>query len=80
MRASQIETGIKDIGVYIDVNPHKEKKLNLGTGSNSCNASSNSSLINTDKLLEKSVLTAGFEKLESVPIPYTKKRSNWRID
>nr|CAH0112632.1 unnamed protein product [Daphnia galeata] len=65
--ASQIETGMKDIGVYIDVNPHKEKKLSVGTGSNSCNATSNSSLINTDKLLEKSVLTAGFEKLESVP-------------
>ncbi len=67
MLASQIETGMKDIGVYIDVNPHKEKKLSVGTGSNSCNATSNSSLINTDKLLEKSVLTAGFEKLESVP-------------
>lgn len=74
--ASQIETGMKDIGVYIDVNPHKEKKLSVETvASNSNNATcSSSSLINTDTLMEKSVLTPGFEKLDNVPKYSASKR------
>nr|SVE83979.1 EOG090X0GO7 [Daphnia pulex] len=73
--ASQIETGMKDIGVYIDVNPHKEKKLSVETvASNSNNATCSSSLINTDTLMEKSVLTPGFEKLDNIPKYSASKR------
>nr|CAG4640468.1 EOG090X0GO7 [Daphnia pulex]SVE85210.1 EOG090X0GO7 [Daphnia pulex] len=70
--ASQIETGMKDIGVYIDVNPHKEKKETVASNSN--NATCSSSLINTDTLMEKSVLTPGFEKLDNVPKYSASKR------
>jgi hypothetical protein len=66
---------LKDIGVYIDVNPHKKERPSVkSVASNSHNTTSNSSLINTDKLMEKSVLTPGFEKLDSVPKYSVSKR------
>nr|SVE90853.1 EOG090X0GO7 [Daphnia sinensis] len=66
--ASQIETGMKDISVYIDVNPHKEKKGNVESViSNNNKTTSNLHLNNADKLMEKSVIKPGFEKLDSVP-------------
>jgi len=75
MLASQIETGMKDIGVYIDVYPNKEKKLSVkAVTSNKNNPTCSSSLTNTDTLMEKSVLTPGFEKLDSVPEYSASKR------
>nr|SVE81662.1 EOG090X0GO7 [Daphnia magna] len=66
--ASQIETGMKDIGVYIDVNPHKEKKGNEeSVVSNNHSMAGNSPVNNADKLMEKSVIKPGFEKLDCVP-------------
>ncbi|XP_057371140.1 deoxynucleotidyltransferase terminal-interacting protein 2-like [Daphnia carinata] len=63
--ASQIETGMKDIGVYIDVNPHKEKKTNVDSSNH--NTTGSLALNNAEKLMEKSVIKPGFEKLDCVP-------------
>nr|SVE74522.1 EOG090X0GO7 [Daphnia barbata] len=67
--ASKIETGMKDVGVYIDVNPQKEKKKGKVKSGASIkpDAACGLSLTNADKLMEKSVLKPGFEKLDSVP-------------
>lgn len=60
---------MKNTGVYIDVNPQrfdKEKETQFLQNTNksfSCNLVQ----MNADKLLEKSVLQPGFEKLEKVP-------------
>nr|SVE73899.1 EOG090X0GO7 [Daphnia atkinsoni] len=68
-----MEIGMKDIGVYIDVNPHKEKNENLKS-----KISSNTACIlpvnNSDMLMEKSVLAPGFEKLDCVPQYSANKR------
>ncbi len=58
---------MKDVGVYIDVNPHKEKKMSIQSITAKSGACSAATLTNTDKLMEKSVLNPGFEKLESIP-------------
>nr|CAG4637448.1 EOG090X0GO7 [Ceriodaphnia reticulata]SVE73270.1 EOG090X0GO7 [Ceriodaphnia reticulata] len=74
--ASHMDTGMKDVGVYIDVNPHKEKKVgiqSITSDNGSCNPT------NTDKLMEKSVLKPGFEKLESVP-QYNKSKRRIKME
>nr|SVE77326.1 EOG090X0GO7 [Daphnia lumholtzi]SVE77945.1 EOG090X0GO7 [Daphnia lumholtzi] len=66
--ASQIETGMKDISVYIDVNPHKEKRRNgQFVISNNHKMTGDLPLNNADKLMEKSVIKPGFEKMDCVP-------------
>ena len=66
--ASQLDTGMKDMGVYIDVNPQRTNTdQNSQQGKIDQNGVSNIIQMNADKLLEKSVLQPGFEKLEKVP-------------
>nr|SVE76100.1 EOG090X0GO7 [Daphnia hispanica] len=72
--ASQIDTGIKDIGVYIDVNPHKEKKDSSKTVASSNDTACSLPANDADKLMEKSVLKPGFEKLNCVPQYSANKR------
>ena len=55
---------MKDVGLYIDVTPHKEKNV---AQSVTIAGKTNTTLTNTDKLMEKSVLKPGFEKQECVP-------------
>nr|CAG4651429.1 EOG090X0GO7 [Simocephalus serrulatus]SVE94579.1 EOG090X0GO7 [Simocephalus serrulatus] len=65
--ASQLDTGIEDVGVYIDVNPHKEKFDSKSSVSNKHDVTCSLIPTKADKLMEKSVLQPGFEKLECVP-------------
>nr|CAG4642142.1 EOG090X0GO7 [Eurycercus lamellatus] len=68
--SSQLETGIEDVKLYIDVNPQIEKKEKNSLGKDISIGSTISlahGLSKDDKLMEKSVLKPGFEKLEAVP-------------
>nr|CAG4643581.1 EOG090X0GO7 [Ilyocryptus agilis] len=63
--ASTIDTGMTNIGLYIDLKPQKEEICQSGQ-SNQPNTIENDSS-EVDKLMEKSVLKPGFERLQAVP-------------
>lgn len=63
-----MDTGIEDVGVYIDINPHKEKQFDSKSSvQNKQDAGCILVQTKADKLMEKSVIQPGFEKLERVP-------------
>jgi len=64
-----LQTGLADTGLYIDVNPtpKEAKELESTNSVDQRIGTFAKELTKTDKLLEKSVVKPGFEKLESVP-------------
>lgn len=77
--ASQLDTRIETVGVYIDTHPHKEKKYIKKWNkqpSNRIGTPETCNIVKTlaDKAMEKSVLQPGFEKLECVPDHNESKR------
>ena len=68
--ASSIQTGFDDIGLYVDVNPVHCKPSDKSDSAAVVNQRIRDlarRLTKPDKLMEKTVLKPGFEKLESIP-------------
>jgi len=64
--ASQLVVGAKPIGIYVDLNPEKIGKATAVVHLEKTRKLTEQ-LTQTDKLLEKSVIQQGFEKLEAIP-------------
>jgi hypothetical protein len=58
--------GVEPIGIYVDIYPGKEKKIIEKSSSAKIDQLAQE-LTKPDKLLEKSVIKPGFEKLEAIP-------------
>ena len=64
--ASQLIVGAKPIGIYVDLHPEKIVKATAAVNIDKT-LQLTKELSQTDKLLEKSVIQQGFEKLEAIP-------------
>nr|CAG4635148.1 EOG090X0GO7 [Alona affinis] len=75
--ASQMKTGMDDVPLYIDVIPQRQqpsRKPIAGAETETPNVVRGWTVSsNVDSVMDKSVFTPGFEKLESVP-PYTENK------